>query len=173
MDALFTIGHSNHRLVAFIEMLKAKAIEVVVDIRSAPYSRYVPQYNKAEIAKSLEETELQYLYLGDGLGGKPRDPGIAALPVEEKYVRIAESAQFQQGLDRLEKGLAAGWRIALMCAEENPLKCHRHMLVARELELVRHVPVYHLRVDGTSLRALKKLVDSPEQMRLFNRVHRL
>ena len=127
---IFTIGHSNHAVEFFIALLKQHGIEVLVDARSRPYSRYVPHFNRESLKELLPVEGLQYLYMGDQLGG-----------------RSEGNAPFLQGLERLIAG-AGKFRVAVMCAEEDPAKCHRHLLLAPAL-VERGVCVEHIRKDGS------------------------
>jgi len=104
--------------------------------------------------------------MGDIIGGKPSDRALYTPDGAVRYDALARLATFQAGLERLQKGVAAGWRIGLMCAEEDPRKCHRHLLIARELEKERNIPVWHIRADTTLRRALE-LPDTPSQLQLF------
>ena len=164
---IYTIGHSNQDVATFLQLLSDNEIQVVVDVRSAPYSRYVPQFNKKEIEEAITDAGLQYIFMGDVIGGKPSDPQYLNANGKVMYDKLAATPAFQQGLDRLTKGLDDGWSIALMCAEEDPLKCHRHLLIANELELQRHIPVWHIRSDDSRIRAKEHLEDSAEQLKLF------
>jgi len=164
--SLLTVGHSNRKLSDLLSLLKGAAVQVVVDVRSSPFSRYVPQFNKAEVAKALGEAGFHYLFMGDTIGGKPDDSRYLKEDGSTDYDALRASRRFQGGIDRLLKGAAQGWIIALMCAEEEPRNCHRHLLIARELELARGVAVWHLRADGSRLRALDYL-DRGRQLSLF------
>jgi uncharacterized protein (DUF488 family) len=166
-STIYTIGHSNQGMAAFLKLLKDNAIQVVVDVRSAPYSRFVPRFNKKEIETAVTDAGLKYVFMGNAIGGKPSEPRYRDANGKVMYDTLAASDSFQQGLDRLTKGLLAGWIIALMCAEEDPLKCHRHLLLAREFELKRSIPVWHIRSDNTRIRARKYLEESSGQMKLF------
>ena len=163
---LFTIGHSNHSLDFFIELLRRYDITAVADVRSAPYSRYVVHFNKGDIEQALRGRGIQYIFMGDVIGGKPSDRSLYKPDGAVRYDALARLATFQAGLDRLLKGLADSWRIGLMCAEEDPCKCHRHLLIAKEMEKERKIPVRHIRADGTLLRALE-LFNTPSQLQLF------
>ena len=151
--AIFTIGHSNHDVATFLKLLTDNSTQVVVDVRSAPYSRHVPHFNKREIEAAITDASIKYIFMGDSIGGKPSDPQYIDQNGKVDYGRLAVSEKFQQGLNRLNKGLQDGWLIALMCAEEDPFKCHRHLLIANELELKRNIPVWHIRSDGSKMRA--------------------
>ena len=163
---LFTIGHSNHSLEFFVEMLHRYDITAVADVRSAPYSRYVVHFNKDDIEQTLRSKGIQYIFLGNAIGGKPSDRSLYTSGGAVRYDALARLATFQAGLDRLQKGLAGDWRIGLMCAEEDPSKCHRHLLIAREMENDRKIPVWHIRADGTLVRA-RELLKTPSQLQLF------
>jgi uncharacterized protein (DUF488 family) len=165
---IYTIGHSNQDMAAFLKLLKDNAIQVVVDVRSAPYSRYVPQFNKQEMETAVTQAGLKYVFMGDAIGGKPADPNYLDVNGKVMYYKVAASEMFQQGLARLSKGLEDGWVIALVCAEEDPLKCHRHLLIANELEMKRNIPVWHIRSNYTRIRAKEYFeYNDSEQLKLF------
>lgn len=167
---IFTAGHSNHSVADFCGLLSGHEIQVVVDVRSAPYSRYVTWFNKREIEVEFTGRGFKYLFMGDVIGGKPQDPAFRDAEGRVDYSRLTVSEKFQAGIDRLVNGGTAGWRIVLMCAEEDPLKCHRHLLIAKELEFSRRIAVQHFRGDGSTLRArdFLKLAESPRQGSLFH-----
>lgn len=143
---IYTIGHSNHPLGHFLSLLKDAGITAVADVRSKPYSRRNPQFNREPLKDALKAQGIAYVPMDDQLGGQPKDPSLwrGARP---DYERIARSPAFCEGLDRIEKG-SADQNIALMCAEHAPLDCHRCLLVARELKQ-RGTPVVHILRDGT------------------------
>ena len=142
---LYTIGHSNHPLEKFIELLLQHAITAVGDVRSHPYSRFNPQFNRETLQKELKKHHLSYVFLGQELGARSDDPGCY---VEGKvqYRRLAQTEPFQRGLDRLRKGMES-YRIALMCAEKDPLTCHRAILIGRRLR-AEPVEIKHILEDG-------------------------
>lgn len=167
MKQIFTIGHSNHEVAAFLQILSNNFVQVVVDVRSSPYSKYVPQFNKREVENIFAEAGFKYIFMGDAIGGKPTDPEFVDDSGKAIYEKIARSDKFQEGIIRLQNGLRAGWSIVLMCAEENPLKCHRHLMIAKELEFNQKIPVWHIRADGSHTRAKEHLNKHPEQLMLF------
>jgi uncharacterized protein (DUF488 family) len=142
---IFTIGHSNHPINTFIDMLKAAEIDAVADVRSVPYSKRHPQYRKDELAARLKGEGIAYVFLGKELGARPDDPDCY-VDGRVVYDRIAATATFEEGLRRVEEG-ASRLRIALMCAEREPLDCHRTLLVSRHL-IRRGVPIRHILADG-------------------------
>lgn len=146
MSTLYTIGHSNHDQAAFCGLLRQHRIEVLADVRSQPYSRYTPQFNKDELQAALKEFGIAYLFMGDQLGGRPDG---AEYYDEQGYVlyhRVAESDFFLRGIDRLLEGIYR-YRVAIMCSEEDPGVCHRFLLVTRVMEK-RGVEIRHIRGDG-------------------------
>jgi uncharacterized protein (DUF488 family) len=146
MSSFFTIGHSNHAIEAWIGLLRQHKVEVVVDTRSSPYSKYVPQYDREPMQRSLEEAGIRYLFLGAELGGRPADPAYYDGSGHVIYGRLSEDARFREGLGRLETGMER-FRVALVCGEENPAHCHRRLLVGRVL--AEHgCTMLHIRGDG-------------------------
>jgi uncharacterized protein (DUF488 family) len=165
---LFTIGHSNHSVKSFINILHLNFIEYVIDVRSAPFSRHVPHFNKPDLVISLQAEGLHYMHMGKELGGFPQDRSLYTAEGLVDYDRLAAIASFQKGLDRITKGIQKGFRIVLMCAEENPQKCHRHFLLAKEFAERRKIAVSHLRADGTITLA-NSLPFISQQQQLFTR----
>ena len=142
---IYTVGHSNHTSEAFVTLLRTHGVTALADVRSAPYSRFNPQFNRETLARALEAQGIRYVFLGRELGARPDDPGC----YEEgrvRYARLARTALFRRGLDRVADG-ARRHRLALMCAEKEPLDCHRTILVAREL-VRRGIDVAHILADG-------------------------
>jgi len=143
---IFTIGHSNHSLEVFINLLKSHKIDVLVDVRSKPFSRFSPQFNKEGLEKAVKAGGIKYLFMGRELGGRPQDSEFYDNYGFVLYSRIAESPLFHEGIDRLINGIKT-YRVAVMCGEENPVNCHRRLLVGRVLAN-RGVSVRHIRGDG-------------------------
>lgn len=145
MNTILTFGHSNHPLERFFSLLQSQQVQVLVDVRSRPYSKYAPQYSKPELQQTVSDRGLQYLFWGRCLGGllERLDGEDDALST---YQRRARELDFQQGLTRVLE-LASEHSLALMCAEENPRRCHRHLLLAEQLT-ARGAKVAHLRGDG-------------------------
>jgi uncharacterized protein (DUF488 family) len=142
---VFTIGHSTHPIEKFIDLLKQHSIEAVADVRSSPYSQYNPQYNRETLKKTLQEHEIQYVFLGDELGARRSERGCY-VDGQAVYERVAQLPAFREGIERVKKG-AQKMRIALMCAEKDPIECHRAVLVSRRLKQEK-VDVSHILVDG-------------------------
>lgn len=142
---VFTIGHSNHPLDAFMALLQRHRVTALADVRSAPYSRLHPQFNRESLAGSLRREGIEYVHLGQALGGRSDDPAC----YEDgcvRYDRVAGTEMFRRGLERVVQG-AADHLIVLLCAEREPLECHRTLLVARALD-ERGIEVAHIHADG-------------------------
>jgi uncharacterized protein (DUF488 family) len=145
-ENIFTIGHSNHSFDSFVNLLKKYNIEILVDIRSNPYSKFSPQFDITNIKKEIKASRIKYLYLGKELGGKPKGKEFYDLDGKINYAHLAESHTFREGLKRLERGLHK-YRIAIMCSEENPVSCHRTLLVGRVL-IENGFVLSHIRGNG-------------------------
>jgi uncharacterized protein (DUF488 family) len=144
---LMSIGHSNVSFEAFVDLLKQHEVEVVADVRTAPRSRYVPHFDSEPLRESLAEAGIKYVFLGRELGGRPEGDEFYDDYDHVLYGRLAESSLFEEGLERVLDG-ARKFRVAMLCSEEDPLHCHRHLLISRVL-LSRGVDVTHIRGDGT------------------------
>lgn len=143
---VLTIGHSNHPLDHFLDLLTRHAVQVIADVRSHPYSKYASQFDREVLEQALRTAGFQYVYLGAELGGRPRGDGYYDADGRVLYGKVAESSAFQAGLARLEEGLRQ-YVVAMLCAEEDPTGCHRRLLVGRVLS-ERGVAVTHIRGDG-------------------------
>ena len=145
LPGVLTIGHSTHTLEAFLELLKQHDVTAVADVRSVPYSRFNPQYNREPFAEALEAKGIRYVYLGNDLGGRSEDPSCYE-DGRIRYDRVAATESFRGGLARVVNG-ATKYRVVLMCAEKEPLECHRTLLVSRALH-ERGIDVAHIHSDG-------------------------
>ena len=145
---LFTIGHSNLRLEEFLDLLSRHGVEVLVDVRTAPYSRYCPQFNRPELKQAIESAGLCYRFAGQALGGKPPDGRLRGDDGTPDYDKIASTDLYRDGLSRLE-ALAVDQCVAIMCSEADPAHCHREKLIARSLR-ARGLEVTHIMPDGSA-----------------------
>jgi uncharacterized protein (DUF488 family) len=146
MTTVYTIGHSNHPPERFIALLRRADITALADVRSVPFSRRHPQFSKPVLAEALQQEGLAYVFLGEELGGMRKDPVLLRDGAPD-YDKIAATESFRNGLDRVIDG-ASRHRIALMCAEREPLDCHRFLLVSRHLAL-RGARINHILGDGS------------------------
>ena len=147
---LYSIGHSTQSLESLIGLLNLYDIQVVADVRTAPFSRFNPQFNRRDLEFGLKERGLQYVFLGKGLGGRPNGDEFYDPDGHVLYGRMAETSEFEAGLKMLLDG-AQQYRVAMMCSEEDPTDCHRFLLITRVLH-TQDVPVVHIRGEGTTQR---------------------
>src|SRR3982751_4167100 len=145
-STLLTIGHSNHTPEHFQTLLKQHRIEVLVDVRSWPHSRYVGWADRANLPRLVAAVQTKYLFLGHQLGGRPKDGVFYDDDGYVLYGRVAASREFCAGLERLQRGVEK-YRVAVMCSEEDPENCHRRLLVAKVM-LDEGYQVTHIRGDG-------------------------
>lgn len=143
---LYTLGHSNHSLERFLELLQSQEIEVVADTRSQPCSRYVPHFNPRELEPALAAQGAKYRFLGRELGGRPEGAEFYDESGRVRYDKAADAPQFQEGLQQLAE-LCAAQRVAIICSEENPSHCHRRLLVGRVLHGAGW-EIRHIRANG-------------------------
>lgn len=144
---LYTVGHSNQTLSQLVGLLQRHGIDTVADVRSMPYSRRLPQFNRPELEAELPRHGIRYVFLGKELGAR-REEETAYDGLQAAYERVARLPAFQRGLERVMHGLSKGLTLALLCAERDPLTCHRAILVSRHLQN-RGVDVEHILGDGS------------------------
>lgn len=144
---IYTIGHSNHTQEEFIDLLVKAKIEVLVDVRSNPNSRWAPFANRDILKDILRAVQIKYIYLGDVLGGQPSDSDSYD-PQSSKvnYQKVGEKEYFKDGIKRVLSG-STKYHVCLMCAEEDPTLCHRNLLVAASLR-EEGSKIFHIRGDG-------------------------
>lgn len=171
--AAFTIGHSNHTQEYFAELLRRHGMNVVCDVRSQPYSRINPQFNREDLRESLRAHGIRYIFLGSELGARSELPSCY-VNGRVQYDRLAKTARFCSGIDRVLNG-ASSHRLALMCAEKEPLECHRAILVSRRL-VERGLEIQHIHADGhleSHASAISRLIQKlgiPEMFLSFEEV---
>jgi uncharacterized protein (DUF488 family) len=145
--SIFTIGHSNHSAEKFVGLLKQHGIEVVADVRSHPYSRHAPHFNAKDIEAILWDNGIRRLFLGFELGGRPTAEAFYDADGRVDYARIERSRSFLDGIKQLESSIR-DHKTALLCSEEDPVGCHRRLLVGHVLG-ERGLVVRHIRGDGS------------------------
>lgn len=162
---VFTIGHSTHSIEKFVELLRLHGVTALADVRSAPFSRFNPQFNREALERALKQSGIAYVFLGKELGARSDDKACYENG-KVQYGRLAKTTAFRAGIERVQQG-SESHRIALMCAEKEPLECHRTLLVSRALES-DGMPVMHILADGRveahqdAMKRLIKLVGLPE-----------
>ena len=159
VDAIHTIGHSTHSIEKFVGLLRGAAITAVADVRSRPYSRRNPQFNRENLDRLLRADAIEYIFLGAELGARSADRSCYRNG-QVQYDLLAETELFQQGIERVKEE-AGSFRVALMCAEKEPLDCHRTILVARRLA-EEGFEIRHILADGgieDHERAIARLIE--------------
>ena len=142
---IYTIGHSNMTSESFVEVLESFEIGTVVDVRSSPYSKFVSHFNRENIKKKLVENGMRYIFLGDYIGGKPRDKKYYENG-NVNYRLIARSDRYSEGINRIIE-LNNKNDLVLMCSEEDPYNCHRHNLITQTLAK-NGLKVIHIRKNS-------------------------
>ncbi|MFC1676811.1 DUF488 family protein [Planctomycetota bacterium] len=164
-NILYTIGHSNHTVEYFVDLLKCHKIGIIVDVRSVPYSRYCSQFNKDILSAALKESSIQYMFLGKELGARPDDPACYESGCAN-FKCMAKRKEFKDGVQRFIANMGK-YRVALMCMEKEPLDCHRTILICRNLKEY-NLSIKHILEDGkiedhhdSERRLVKKLKIEP------------
>jgi uncharacterized protein (DUF488 family) len=142
---IYTIGHSNMTQKSFVDILKSFKIDIVVDVRSSPYSKFVSHFNREDIKRSLIENGMRYIFLGEYIGGKPRDKKYYENG-KVNYMRVAQGDRYSEGINRIIE-LNNENNIVLMCSEEDPYNCHRHNLITQTL-VKKGLEVTHIRKNS-------------------------
>jgi uncharacterized protein (DUF488 family) len=159
LQSVLTIGHSTHTLKTFVGLLAQHRVTAIADVRSSPFSRFNPQFNKDTLKGAASAHGLRYVFLGRELGVRSEDRSVYENG-RVQYARLARTSLFKCGIARVIRG-AEEHRIVLMCAEKEPLDCHRTLLVARALE-EQGVDVAHILDSGTlesHRSAMERLLD--------------
>ena len=141
MSLVYTIGHSTRGAQELLALLLQHRVTAVADVRSQPYSRVAAHFNREALSKFLGENGIAYVFLGKELGARTSDRDCY-VDGKLQYDRLARTLAFQEGLDRVERG-SQKYSVALMCAEKDPLLCHRSILITREL-VKRGISVRHI-----------------------------
>lgn len=152
MNEIFTIGYGGRAIEEFAALLKQYEIEVLVDVRSSPYSSYYTDFDRPHLSETLKRFDIRYVFMGDALGGKPDDPDCYSYsPDRKKEVLDPKKCEtkdfYRQGISRLRKGLSGGYRMALMCSELEPQNCHRSYVISKTLEQER-INAVHIDKNG-------------------------
>ena len=129
----YTIGHSNHTISNFIKLLQFHKIDYVIDVRSMPYSKYTPEFNKNNLYKKLEFENIHYRHLGNKLGGQYTNPKLLSPEGIIDYKKVRQRPEFKEGIQEVIKLIQRGKRVTLMCMEKDPFDCHRFVLISYSL----------------------------------------
>ena len=144
---LFTVGHSNLSIEDFIDLLREYRVNAIADVRSHPYSGYLPHFNRDLLKLELLKAKIKYVFLGEQLGARPKDLSCY-INGKAVYKKIADSDSFKVGIERILTGVNT-YSIALMCSEKDPLSCHRTILICKHLRRFE-IDIAHI-IDRNSL----------------------
>jgi uncharacterized protein (DUF488 family) len=158
----FTIGYGNYPIEQFITVLQKISIDVIIDVRSSPYSRFNPHFNREKLENSLREDNVDYWYMGNKIGGRYSHPNLLFPDGTVNYRKVQDTEKFQEGINDLLSIISSGKKIALMCAEKEPERCHRFALISPVLQS-KAISVIHICHDmklKTNEDLERNLVDS-------------
>ncbi len=147
MNTIYTIGHSQHQLEHFLDMLKKNNVNYVIDVRSTPYSKFAQDYDRENIKKYLEDNEIHYTYMGKHFGARQENQSLYTSEGYLDFSKVEESKFFQDAIQNVMKGMETN-RIALMCTEKQPIDCHRAILVGNAF-FNKGCNVEHILPDGS------------------------
>ena len=143
---LYSIGYGTRTIDEFVAALRRHQIEYVIDVRSSPYSRFRPEFSQAPLMSALKQRGLRYVFMGDLLGGQPKDQNCYT-DGKVDYEKVRTKTFFKAGLDRLKKAHEQPIRAALLCSEGRPEQCHRAKLIGEALAAMG-IPISHIDEDG-------------------------
>jgi uncharacterized protein (DUF488 family) len=167
---IYTVGHSNGSLARLIGLLRTHRIGLVADVRTIPFSRYLPQFNSDELAQRLYEAGLSYVHMGGTLGGRPSQAACYDGAGHVIYDRLESTSPYRMGIQELLGYADRGERTCLLCSEEDPLKCHRFLSIGHVLMGICR-SVVHIRADGDAQHResleMEVFVSRPHQYSFF------
>jgi len=165
MNKLYTIGYSPHTLDSFLDTLNKYHITAIADVRSTPYSQFKPEFNKDKFKEFLKKHNIAYVFLGDLCGARVEDSSCY-VNGKVNYSLVSENPKFKEGLERIKKGMQR-YLIALMCAEKDPITCHRTILICRNL-VATNIKIKHILSNGK----IEEHKESEQRlMKIFNLNH--
>jgi uncharacterized protein (DUF488 family) len=162
MDIIYTIGHSNHVESKFIELIQLHKIQIVLDVRSSPYSQRFPQFNRDDLKNILMKSKMEYAFFGEWFGARQPDKAYYTSDGWLNYLIFTKSLIFNEGVNRLDIILGKGLNPVLLCAEKDPFNCHRAIMVSRALSL-KGYEIRHVLEDG------KILTQAELDLRILNK----
>jgi uncharacterized protein (DUF488 family) len=144
---IYTIGHGARKAEEFLELLKRYGIGYLIDVRSQPYSRYHPQFSQNNLKVFLEENNIRYVFMGDTLGGRPKDASCYDEDGKINYEKVKTKDFFKEGIERLKTAYKKNLDVAIMCSERDPAQCHRYHLIGKVLD-AETIEVIHIDEKG-------------------------
>jgi len=146
---IYTIGYGARTVEELMAVLQTRQVAFLIDIRSAPYSRFKPEFSKEPLARACQRRHIRYVFMGDVLGGRPVDPACYT-DGKVDYDKVKQTAAYQEGIERIRQAFEQQRRVVLMCSEGRPEACHRSKLIGESLAAL-HIPVLHLDEDDQPL----------------------
>ncbi|MDR3223324.1 MAG: DUF488 domain-containing protein [Methanobrevibacter sp.] len=151
INTIFSIGHSAHDINVFIKLLKKNKINKILDVRSVPFSKHTPQFNRESIKSKLKNEDIEYKFMGDVFGARQKDESLYSPEGFLDFDKVRETNKFKDAVDNIIiNEINKGKSISLMCSEKNPIDCHRTILVGRAFDN-KKVKVEHILTDGTTI----------------------
>ena len=147
-NTLLSIGHSQHPVDFFIDLLKSHGVNYILDVRSTPYLQFAADYNRESIRLVLQGNGIEYAFMGNYFGARPTDSSLYSPNGYLDFEKVANSPKFKKGFDNVEKGVKQGYRIAFMCTEKDPIECHRAILVTNAFYKAGY-SIEHIMQDNT------------------------
>jgi uncharacterized protein (DUF488 family) len=162
---IYSIGHSNLSIQAFISLLCQNRVEAIVDTRSYPYSKHVPHFNERALSSAVRAAGIKYVFMGEELGGRPKDKRFYDSDGRVLYGLVAKTKPFQEAIERIQQG-SEKYRLALLCSEDDPTFCHRNLLIGRVLR-TRGFDILHIRKNGILENDAEVVQRNASQFRMF------
>ncbi|MFC1975713.1 DUF488 family protein [Chloroflexota bacterium] len=149
-ETVFTIGHSTHKYEYFVSLLNKYGINCLIDVRSSPYSRMAPQFNKDVLSTALSHHDIMYAHFEEEFGARHTRPSLLDENGKVDFEKVRATEKFKEGVQRLKKALELGYKIVLMCSEGDPFDCHRFSMISYQL-VKEGWPVKHILKDGEAI----------------------
>lgn len=146
-NPLYTIGHGSREADSFLALLQTFGIEYLIDVRSQPFSRFHPQFSQRTLKLFLEQNGIRYVFMGDELGGRPKDASCYDSEGRIDYEKVKTKDYFKNGIERLKTAYQKDLNVAIMCSERDPAHCHRTKLIA-EVLVADNITVGHIDETG-------------------------
>lgn len=147
-STIYSIGHGHKTIEEFINELHVVEIKYLIDVRTNPYSKWAAHFNQGLIENWLKDSGVRYIYMGDSIGGKPQSDSCYDEEGFIDYRKMADTYQFQKGIDRLVVANEKKIPVAIMCTETDPSLCHRSKLIGRELYFTHNIEISHITEAG-------------------------
>ncbi|MDI9365803.1 MAG: DUF488 domain-containing protein [Flavobacterium sp.] len=144
---LYSIGHGSRKSEDFLALLKDFSIEYLIDVRSQPYSKFNPHFNQNELKFFLERNRIRYVFMGDSIGGRPKDTTCYDDEGKVDYEVVKTKDFFINGIERLKTAYNKDINVAIMCSESKPCECHRSKLIGKVL-LTDNIVLKHIDEKG-------------------------